>query len=406
MKKTEDGLASLVIVTVIVTILALITIGFAKLMDYELRQSLDRQLSLQAQYAAESGLNDARRYIVQNANSLTDAKSCKDLDLTQQPFVSSLSGDGNVEYSCILINTTPSNLIYTINAGQSVVFKVVPKNGATINSMFFSWENNYYPPDPNNQNKPNPGPLGNYPDFPKENNVSQSTTGLLRATIYPVPNSGLGGSSDSVNAALESGARNYFFYPNSTGNDQLDVGLVGQVPYGSNGTVVRGQCNEGNRASDSNPPGYLPYPNVHGVYCNSVVTGMPGNVFYYIKLTAIYNNLTVSIQGNGNGTLPPQNIGSGCQKVNRCSNLDWSPIPLGGAEAVVDANGVGSDVSKREEAFIPLRSNFSYPSFTVQSIDTLCKRFKIPVGTGSKTNYLPAIIEDQANNSDGACQPQ
>jgi hypothetical protein len=46
MKKTEDGLASLVIVTVIVTILALITIGFAKIMDYELRQSLDIQLML------------------------------------------------------------------------------------------------------------------------------------------------------------------------------------------------------------------------------------------------------------------------------------------------------------------------------------------------------------------------
>jgi Tfp pilus assembly protein PilX len=65
LEQNEQGLVAIVIVSTIIVILSLMTIGFSRIMDRELRQALDRELASQAHYAAESGLNDARRYVAQ-----------------------------------------------------------------------------------------------------------------------------------------------------------------------------------------------------------------------------------------------------------------------------------------------------------------------------------------------------
>jgi hypothetical protein len=57
--RREGGFVSIIVCMIIMTILSLITIGFAQIMAREQRQALDRQLSSQAFYAAESGVNDA-----------------------------------------------------------------------------------------------------------------------------------------------------------------------------------------------------------------------------------------------------------------------------------------------------------------------------------------------------------
>jgi hypothetical protein len=123
-KKNEHGLVSIITVTLIVIILALMTAGFAKIMDRELRQSLDRELATQANYAAEAGLNDARNYIANAANSDT-AGGCLDTkNLTAQtlpyfaPNGSISNGLGDlVKYTCINIDTNPNELSYDIPAG-------------------------------------------------------------------------------------------------------------------------------------------------------------------------------------------------------------------------------------------------------------------------------------------------
>ena len=85
--KNQEGMASLVIVILIMTLLSLIVLSMTKNANREQEQSLERQLNSQAFYAAKSGINDARDYYTQHANdanptdralsSKSDCQSCK-----------------------------------------------------------------------------------------------------------------------------------------------------------------------------------------------------------------------------------------------------------------------------------------------------------------------------------------
>ena len=55
----EEGFASIVIALILIIVLSLLTIGFAQLARREQQTALSKQLANQAQYAAESGINDA-----------------------------------------------------------------------------------------------------------------------------------------------------------------------------------------------------------------------------------------------------------------------------------------------------------------------------------------------------------
>ncbi len=63
LKQNESGLAAIAVTMIIMGIVTLIVVGFATLMRREQRQALDQQLSTQAFYAAESGVNATRAYI-------------------------------------------------------------------------------------------------------------------------------------------------------------------------------------------------------------------------------------------------------------------------------------------------------------------------------------------------------
>src|SRR5487761_1517319 len=62
-RQSQQGFASIVIAIVLVTVLALITTGFAQLSRREQQTALDKTLTNQAYYAAESGINDVYDYL-------------------------------------------------------------------------------------------------------------------------------------------------------------------------------------------------------------------------------------------------------------------------------------------------------------------------------------------------------
>jgi type II secretory pathway pseudopilin PulG len=366
--KKEDGLVSIVVVSVIIIILALMTIGFAKIMDRELRQSLDRELASQANYAAESGINDVRAYkdAYINAGNDPDGLSttpgqCLDTanppgGVAPNPFISqgNISSNNVVKYTCIIINSTPKDLIYDIKQGESVVFRVVPTSN--LNRLFFSWENQ---PDASGNVCYSPLP-GSPNQLPKENDFSSlCQTGLLRASIYPVPKGGLPADpSPSLNA----GSGTFFMYPNAAGANS-----VGVQNFSNDGSFANGNCNQANR---SNAPTGLPFQQGTPRICNSEITGVPNTPMYFVKLTALYRDLAVSVQGSNGGT----------------------PVQIGSAEALVDVTGSGNDVLKRLQGRVTLGGNVSYPAFGAQSMDTLCKELRVPkIGPNS---YDTAIYND------------
>src|SRR5579871_3536126 len=123
--KDESGMASFLVVTLIVTLIALVSVSFSQLADRESRQALDRQLSDEAYYAAESGLNDARNYVTANPDAANTNNTCVPPSVSPDPFANNgyLSSDGVVRYSCLSIITKPQQLSYPLQPGQSITFQ-------------------------------------------------------------------------------------------------------------------------------------------------------------------------------------------------------------------------------------------------------------------------------------------
>src|SRR5690349_8240457 len=64
----ERGLASIVVVAVLVVLIALVSIGFSRLTNRDLGQSVEDQKSRAAYYAAESGINDVIKLLKTGSN--------------------------------------------------------------------------------------------------------------------------------------------------------------------------------------------------------------------------------------------------------------------------------------------------------------------------------------------------
>ena len=135
----QRGVLSIYVSVTIVAILSLIAFSFFFLMQNEQTQARQRQLYTQARYAAESAINDTRKVIYSEIHSqLTDenraggflqkpfsvsskAKSWYDCGETDEElFRQQTAGnklddavDGNILYSCIRVNDTPSGLVYS-----------------------------------------------------------------------------------------------------------------------------------------------------------------------------------------------------------------------------------------------------------------------------------------------------
>jgi type II secretory pathway pseudopilin PulG len=373
-QKNQDGLVAIVVVSFIIIILALMTLGFAKVMDRELKQSVDRALASQANYAAESGINDAREYIKTILANGGDPTTNGCLNIAAlAPFApnGNISGNNVTKYSCIIIDAHPKELVYNnLARGDSRVFKVILNPGDTLDNLFFSWENNQIA---NGCVQPFPGSPH---ALPQESAINSCTTGMLRVSIYPVPNNI--NLSANINDTLAAASRSYFLYPNG------GAGLASHAYGGPNGDFIDGNCNAANRTNAN----LLPYKQSTPRYCNSQVSGLSGSnaAYYYVRITALYQNLSVSIQG---------------------SNSSNSSISLGGSEAVVDVTGEGNDTLKRLQARVPLEGQVNLPEYGLQSLNTVCKRLRLPLGPGGPTDYQAAIIEDGPGASDPAeCQPQ
>jgi Tfp pilus assembly protein PilX len=117
--KNQKGLVSFVVVIIIMLLLSLIVLGFARLSRREQRQSLDRQLSTQAFYAAETGVNDAVDALkTLDLDPKVDKNNCDTIP-NHDPVINTT---GPISYTCVLVDPTPTE--YTFDA--------ITQNGSEI----------------------------------------------------------------------------------------------------------------------------------------------------------------------------------------------------------------------------------------------------------------------------------
>jgi len=139
-QKNQSGMVSIIVALVIMGILTLVTVSLALLTRREQRQALDRQLSTQAFYAAETGINDAVTTL-QNDDIPGDGNitNCDDADQLGGNKI--LDPETSlVEYTCVLIDQSPTS--YEKSPVGVDTPTIVPLRASeNISKIRVSWEN-------------------------------------------------------------------------------------------------------------------------------------------------------------------------------------------------------------------------------------------------------------------------
>jgi Tfp pilus assembly protein PilX len=320
--RSERGMISIMTTMVLIIVISLIVLGFAQLSRRNQREALDRQLSTQAFYAAESGINDARNLIntaVANGTTIPDKPTCTSTGggfYTTSPDIDASAG---VRYSCMLVDPSPNVLRYTDVGSTSVIVPVVSADSSAITRVQLEW-----------QSKVTGNPLSGCAA-----SISQFSTtsgwscgyGVLRFDLVPTAGS---------------------LTPNGLANSTMTTFAYPITNAGSNSI--------GYAASSANP-------NVRtGVSCTATgcslsVTGLSSNS-YYMRITSMYRNVSLQV---------------------RAYNNAGNPVDLEGAQALIDVTGKAQDVLRRIQVSVPLRSSSTngVSDYAVQSTDSICKRFSV-----------------------------
>lgn len=331
----QHGVVSVVVSVIIMIVLTLIAVAFAQIMRREQRQALDRQLSSQAYYAAESAINDAAYALSLDPTSLEALTGSDCIDTTSGPLSQgSIDGsNGTVEYSCVTIDSTPGELRYdSIKVDESIQVELQPIDAAGSNGVLESlqvqWREQL-----GNDNLENIG-AGTI-DLPAEWPVQRP--GVLRLEVVPVVNSVLNPYSrdDLVNDR-----KVFWLYP----SDDSSAGAVTSIPWSSpSGTIVAGLCNDV-ILSDGQ--------------CNMEITGMPGstNTTYIVRLRTVYRDVETTINGRLVGGVDAR---------------------FKGAQVQVDATGRANDVLRRISARIAVEQTSALPEYLLQSYTEVCKQLEV-----------------------------
>src|SRR5688572_29540682 len=115
----QRGMVSILVTMLLMIVISLIVLGFAQVSRRNQRQATDRQLSSQAFYAAETGINDARNLIkgaLATSTTIPPKPDCTPGSGPAAAFYGSLTpaldAANNVAYSCLMVDPAPAELVY------------------------------------------------------------------------------------------------------------------------------------------------------------------------------------------------------------------------------------------------------------------------------------------------------
>lgn len=193
----QQGFVAIFSVIIIMMVMTLIAIGFASLAQRAQRRTLDNQLSVQAYYAAESGVNDAIEFL-ESGNGDYVRENCNDSLPSGFP-APTIDGVLGVEYTCLLI-TDAEDLRYTNIS--STIATIKSEDGSNFNTIAFEWTGSGEPFN-SDENFPTANGWGNRVDvlrvdLTQINNLDRSSLINNSYTFFLYPLSGSGTNSTSL----------------------------------------------------------------------------------------------------------------------------------------------------------------------------------------------------------------
>jgi Tfp pilus assembly protein PilX len=323
LRRDERGLASFIVVVALSLIIALVVLGFAQLVRRNQQQTLDRNLSSRAFYAAESGINVAVDKMMANPALYPTGKTncAPDSTITTDDY--QLSTTDETEVTCLTIDNAPKSLEYSNIPKQKTQVIPLTADAGNINTVTFSYNGTT--------------PANNYPACTASPSLPVDgswTCGAPMLRIDIVPTSG----SLSRNGLVAT-VNTIFVYPRSGG-----VNAAGIVAYtaGANrqGVTANALCN-----TNSSPR-----------HCKVTISGL-GGPQYMARVVSLYGSASLSVCANG------------------CA------VGLRGAQITIDSTGRAVDVARRIQVRASLIPDSMSPDAGLISATGLCKRYFVAPGS-------------------------
>ncbi len=323
--KNEDkqGFVSIVVAALIMIILSLITIGFTRLMQREQRQAIDRQLTRQALYAAESGINDVIESI--RNGDLTEIEKM-DCDVNDLPNDGVISDNGSIAYTCAMYDKTPGELLFSMSTSESKVTEMLTETGNNFDSITVNWAQEEG--------------LNNVTSLPACGSAAATFPGAIAGNRVPLLRMDITNISTLSRDALIN-ATDYLYLVPCLGSATSSYAFLS----GGQGKVIQVGCIDGQT-----------YP------CSLTITGISGSNSYAARLKSVYDTAIVSIVGK-------EQVGGGAT----------DDVEFDRAQTSIDVTARASDIVRRLRVAVPLGSAENPPEAVFQSFDGVCKLLSVDI---------------------------
>lgn len=324
----ESGVASFLVTLVLMLVITLIVIGFAQIARRDQREALDDQLSTQAFYAAETGVNLVQKLMQTNPVSTLKKTVCP---AQPGPYNGAQLNNTNTQVanSCLLVDTAPTSLVYGSIGTNSTVVPLQPDvSGYGIGTLTITWN----PKSPSSSDN-----LGNCPAY---GSFSTTASGGWPATCafgvlrFDLVDTTAAGTLTAQN--LQNQTMTVFAPPTASPNSPIVKKESGAVPFtftGAGGNVTCSSVNDS---------------------CSLTVSNVNFSHTNYLRLTSLYKDVAVSsISGKGSG---------------------GQAVSFVGAQIEVDSTGKAVDVLRRVQVRLD-QNNQLAPSNAIQSTTGICKLY-------------------------------
>lgn len=349
----QDGIVAIIVAVTLTVLMSLMVLAISQSSSREQRQAIDRQLSDQAFYNAESGINDVANYLYRNIGTVPaipiDKKECMPPIPTSGGVTINYTlpdASGVNKYTCLLYDKAPKTIQYdnlSISTPKVIPIQAVDDAAAPliINSLTFSWD------DATDRNA---NITGNC-DFTGGSSVlppdcaSVGHGGLRVESITPAPNR-------DVIRQLSLSA---FLLPANSGGSDIEIGPL-SFPD-SQGIFSQSNC--------------VPASTTGVRRCSKTINGFNRSTLF-LNLRSIYRPVNVTISGR---------------------DILGNEIRFKDTQIVIDSTGKASDVLRRLQVRIPANSQYSFPGFALQSRDSVCKVLEViknDDGSGNVSSADPA----------------
>lgn len=322
LRKNETGLAAFIVTTFIIIMLSITVMAYSQSTRREQRQALDRQLSSQAFYTAESAVAETRKYL-STAGSRDENTNCN----SGEAALSGLdnSATNNFAYTCILWDKSPEHIIQDNLGEGGRLYSLQTKNNSPLDYITVSWQSSTGGTDLSGCDSSQTS----FPNVTNYFNSNRCNVGMLRVQLIPYV--GSGGNVNDTRNSLANAAYTAFYRPTNSAALITDVARINTGNTEDQARVVPVGCNQGK--------------------CTVRIDGLnAGKSFLHIR--SIYQK----------------------------SNLDITGTLTNGSEAEftenqyeIDATSRTADVVKRVMSYVPINAMRDKQGYAAEIVDGICK---------------------------------